>query len=74
MFKDFCHQVGTEVSFAYVYHPQSNGAVEQANALIFEVIKKILEGEKKGKWVAVMPGAVWSHNTIVCRDTNFTPI
>jgi hypothetical protein len=30
------------------------------------------EGEKKGKWVEVMPTAVWSHNTTVCRATNFT--
>jgi serine protease inhibitor len=28
MFKDFCHQVETKVAFAFVYHPQSNGAVE----------------------------------------------
>jgi hypothetical protein len=41
--------------------------------LIFEAIKKILEGEKKGKWAEVMPRAVWSHNTTVCRATNFTP-
>jgi hypothetical protein len=41
--------------------------------LIFEAIKKILEGEKKEKWAEVMPRAVWSHNTMVCRDTNFTP-
>jgi hypothetical protein len=73
MFKDFCHQVGTKVSFASVYHQQSNGAVKRTNALIFEVIKKILEGEKKGKWVEVMPRAVWSHNTMVYRATNFTP-
>jgi hypothetical protein len=73
MFKDFCHQVGTKASFTYVYHPQSNGVVEQANALIFEAIKKILEGEKKGKWAQVMPRAIWSHNTTVCRATNFTP-
>jgi hypothetical protein len=53
MFKDFYHQVRTNVSFASVYHPQPNGAVEQVNALIFEVIKKILEGEKKGKWAEV---------------------
>jgi hypothetical protein len=33
---------------------------------------KISEGEKKGKWVEVMPQAVWSHNTTVCRGTNFT--
>jgi hypothetical protein len=73
MFKDLCHQVGTKLSFASVYHPQSNRAVEQASGLIFEAIKKILEGEKKGKWVEVMPGAMWSHNTTVCRATNFTP-
>jgi hypothetical protein len=34
---------------------------------------KILEGEKKGKWAEVIPRAVWSHNTTVCRATNFTP-
>jgi hypothetical protein len=49
MFKDFCHQIRMKDSFTSVYHPQSNGAVERANALIFEAIKKILEGEKKGK-------------------------
>jgi hypothetical protein len=62
-----------KVSFASVYRPQSNGEVGQANALIFEAIKKILEGEKKGKWAEVIPRAVWSHNTTVCRATNFTP-
>jgi hypothetical protein len=58
MLKDFCHQIGTKVSFASVYHPQSNEAVERANALTFQAIKKILKGEKKGKWVEVMPRAV----------------
>jgi hypothetical protein len=73
MFKDFCQWIGMKVAFVSVYHPQSNGAVERANTLIFEAIKKILEGEKKCKWVEVMPTAIWSHNTIVCRATNFTP-
>jgi hypothetical protein len=41
--------------------------------LIFEAIKKILEGKKKGKSAELMPRAVWSHNTTVCRATNFTP-
>jgi hypothetical protein len=34
--------------------------------------EKILEGEKKGKWVEVMSMAAWSHNTTVYRATNFT--
>jgi hypothetical protein len=41
--------------------------------LIFEAIKKILEGEKKSKWAEVMLKIIWSHNTIVSRTTNFTP-
>jgi hypothetical protein len=72
MFKDFYHQVGIKVAFTSVYHHQSNGAIERANALIFEAIKKILEGETKGKWDEVMPRVVWSHNMIVSRATNFT--
>jgi transposase len=62
MFKDFCHQIGTKVAFRSVYHPQTNEAVERANDLIFRSIQKILTGEKKRKWVEVMPQAVWSHN------------
>jgi hypothetical protein len=61
-----------KVAFASVYHPQFNGTMERANSLIFKTIKKILEGEKKGKWVEVMPTSVWSHNTTVCKATNFT--
>jgi hypothetical protein len=56
-----------------MYHPESNEVDEKANRLIFQAMKKILEGEKKGKWAEVMPTAVWSHNTIVCRAINFTP-
>jgi hypothetical protein len=73
MFKEFCQQIGKKVAFASVYHPQSNGAVEKANCLIYQAMKTILEGEKKGKWAEVMPTAVWSHNTTVCRATNLTP-
>jgi hypothetical protein len=72
MFKDLCQEVGTKVAFTSVYHPQSNGVVERSNALIFEAIKKIPKGEKRGKWVEVMPRAVLSHNTTVCRANFFT--
>jgi hypothetical protein len=50
IFRDFCKQIGMKVTFVSVYHPQSNGAVERANSLIFEAIKKILLGEKKENW------------------------
>jgi hypothetical protein len=47
MFIEFCQQISMKFAFASVYHPQSNGAVEKANCLIFQAMKKILEGEKK---------------------------
>jgi hypothetical protein len=43
IFKKFYHQMGVEEAFTSVYHPQSNDTVEKANALIFSVVKKILE-------------------------------
>jgi 6-pyruvoyl-tetrahydropterin synthase len=67
MLKDFCHQIKKKVAFALVYHLQSNGTLERANTLIIEAIKKILEGEKMGKWAEVMPKTIWSHNTTVSR-------
>jgi hypothetical protein len=73
IFKDFYHQMGVKAAFTSVYHPQSNDVVEKANALIFSAIKKILEDQPKGKWVEELLRTVWSHNTSVCRATNFTP-
>ena len=73
LFRGFCHSVGTKVMFASVYHPQSNGAVERANGLIFGAIKKCLFGLKKGKWADKLPKVIWSHNTTECRATKFTP-
>jgi transposase InsO family protein len=72
-FKEYCKSLGTHVKFSSVYHPQSNGAVERANGLIFSGIKKCLFDQKKGKWVDELPKVIWSHNTTISRATCFTP-
>jgi hypothetical protein len=72
-FDDICHHMEVEASFAPVYQPQSNGAVEKANTLVFTAIKKILEDQPKGMWVEELPRAVWSHNTSIYRAMKFTP-
>jgi len=68
-----CYSVGTKAIFASVYHPQSNGAVERANGIIFGSIKKCLFDQKKGKWADELPKVIWSHNTSESRTTKFTP-
>jgi transposase InsO family protein len=72
-FKEYCKSLGTHAKFSSVYHPQSNGAVERANGLIFSGIKKCLFDQNKGKWVDELPKVIWSHNTTVSRATGFTP-
>lgn len=71
--KEFCQSMGIKMDFVSVYHPQSNGAVENANGQIFRAIKKILLDQKKGKWAEELPGVVWSHNTTEYRATKFPP-
>ena len=65
--------MGTKLCFASVYHPQSNGAVERANGIIFTGIKKNITEHPKGKWVDELPKVIWSHNTTESRATKFTP-
>jgi hypothetical protein len=72
-FKEYCETLGTHVKFLSVYHPQSNGAVERANGLIFIGIKKCLFDQKKGKGTDELSKVIWSHNTTVSRATGFTP-
>ena len=72
-FKEFCKSIGTKLAFASVYHPESNGAVERANRVVFSAISKMLFGLRKGKWVEELPRIVWSHNTTTSRTTGFTP-
>jgi hypothetical protein len=72
-FKEYYRTLGTHAKFSSVYHPQSNGAVERANGLIFLGTKKCLFDQKKVKWTDELSKVIWSHNTTVSRATDFTP-
>ena len=72
-FKEFCKSIGTKLAFASVYHPESNGAVERANRIVFLAISKTLLGLRKGRWIDELPRVIWSHNTSISRTTGFTP-
>jgi hypothetical protein len=72
-FKEYCKTLGTHAKFSSIYHPQSNGAVERANNLIFSGIKRCLFDQKKGKSADELLKVIWSHNTTVSRAMGFTP-
>ena len=72
-FKNYCQNMGIQLCFALVRHPQSNGAVERANGIICTGISKCLVGLSKRKWVDELPKVIWAHNITISRSTNFTP-
>jgi transposase InsO family protein len=49
-FRNFCSKLGIKLAFTSVNHPESNGAVERANDLIFNAVSKALFDLPKGKW------------------------
>jgi hypothetical protein len=72
-FKEFCTYLGTKLCFASVYHPQSNGAVERANGVIFTSMKRNITDLPKSKWAEELPRVIWSHNTTTSRTTQLSP-
>jgi hypothetical protein len=72
-FKDFGDQIGTNIHFASVRHPESNGLVERANGIIITGIMKLIFNQPRGKWPDELIKVVWSHNTTMSRSTVFTP-
>jgi hypothetical protein len=72
-FRNFCSELGIKLAFASVNHPESNGAIERANGLIFTLVSKALFDMPKGKWSQELITAVWGHNISRTRMTGFTP-
>ncbi|CAN6334620.1 unnamed protein product [Urochloa humidicola] len=72
-FVSYCHDMGTKVCFASVYHPQSNGACERANGSILSALGKRIFDQPKGTWANELSGILWALRTVKARPTGFTP-
>jgi len=72
-FRNFCSELGIKLAFAFVNHPESNGAVERANDLIFNAVSKALFELPKEKWAQELISSIWGHNISHTRTTGFTP-
>ena len=75
-FQSFCKEQGVKLNYASVAHPQSNGQVEKANALVCSGIKKRLLVPLKraaGAWVEELDAVLWSLRTTPNASTQYTP-
>jgi transposase InsO family protein len=50
-FRTFCDKIETNMHFASVRHPKSNGLVERANGVILTGIMRSIFNLPKGKWL-----------------------
>jgi transposase InsO family protein len=75
-FGDFCKELGIQLTFASVAHPQTNGQVEKANGFICNGLKKRLLApleRAKHAWVDELPSFLWSLRTTLNAAAQETP-
>src|SRR4051812_30677583 len=75
-FQDFCEDLGINITYASVAHPQTNGQVEKANGLIGSGITKRLMIPLQrlvGAWTQELPSVLWSFRTTPNSSTGYTP-
>jgi ribonuclease HI/transposase InsO family protein len=75
-FARFCMEKRIRLDVASVAHPESNGQVERANALVLSGIKpRLIEPLQRtpGCWLDELPAVLWSLRTTPNRSTGYTP-
>ncbi|XP_050207912.1 uncharacterized protein LOC126657290 [Mercurialis annua] len=71
-FREYCAELGINLKFTSVAHPQTNGLTEVTNRTILSGIKKRL-GDLKGRWVDELYHVIWAYRTTPRRATGETP-
>jgi transposase InsO family protein len=75
LFQEYCEDISTQLCFASVAHPRSNGQAERANAEILRGLKThTYDCLKKhgGNWVNYLPSVLWGNRTTPSRATGET--
>jgi transposase InsO family protein len=76
IFQEYCEGISTQLCFASMAHPRSNGQVERANAEILRGLKtRTYDCLKKhgANWVSELPSVLWGNRTTPSRATGETP-
>ena len=77
LFKTYCAYLGTQICYASVAHPRSNGQAERANAEVLRglkarTFKKKLEAYGRG-WYNELQSVLWSIRATATKRTGETP-
>ncbi len=75
-FARFCADKRIRLDIASVAHPEANGQVERANALVLAGIKaRLIEPllRTPGCWIEEIPAVLWGLRTTPNRSTGYTP-
>jgi hypothetical protein len=75
LFQEYCDGIGTQLCFASVAHPRSNGQTKRENAEILRGLKtRTYDCLKKhdANWVNELPSVLWGNRTTPSRATGET--
>jgi hypothetical protein len=76
-FQGYYEDLGIQICYASLAHPESDGQVERANAKILKGLKTCTyDGLKKHdkKWIDELPCALWGNRTLPSRATGEMPL
>ena len=68
----FCHKFHIILGHSTAYYPQGNGLAESSNKSLINMIKKVLE-ENKRKWHKKLVNALWEDRLTTKRSIGVSP-
>jgi len=69
---EFCYKYTISLGHSTAYHPQGNGLVESSNKSLVNIIKKLLEINRKG-WHKKLVNALWADRVSQKKSIGMSP-
>eukprot|EP00253_Pinus_taeda_P003715 PITA_03715 len=69
---NFCHKFHITLGHSIAYYPQGNGLVESSNKSLINIIKKLLEENKKN-WHRKLTNALWEDRLSTKKSIGMSP-
>jgi len=69
---EFCNKYNITLGHSMVYYPQGNGLAESSNRSLVNIIKKMLEANKKN-WHQKLVNALWSDRVSSKKSIGMSP-